>query len=1475
MDIKEGVKEAVGFVADIPLEFGNFIGNITQLGYSALTGKTINQPFNLKVDVNNIVEKTTGHKLYDNIPTEKDLKNPKAITQIYLHSANKNDREGMETTLGLVKDKPQVALPLVQTIKEDFYNRMQAVIDGKAKPEDSIIAVRQLNQLTELAEDKRYKPYLQGIINLTAMMNNEEYLKQYPELRTIKSNFEKYNTLNKVLDYIDIGSGVAFGVGSIAKKFALTPLKRVVISAVQSSSAITPLVSGVVRANVNEEGYLQAINPVDAYFSIEAFKGLKEIGELRHKTAVYDAYQELKSPDFNPSVKVAENLSKNYKLTDDDLNSLKSTVMLSDNKEISKVDTFMQSISKALGGDQTVLWTKLFSTKNVEEEMLKEDRLYVEAFLSHEPVVELFNKYKDKEGKIVINDVNEVEEELSKLAEKDQATKNFMKLNRQRKVISELVKAKEEGNSEVAISFISPSNKDKAVDKIIPLNTPLKSIMEDVEKTFEEGDTISLTYKNKAGDTISRVVKPYYVPSNDEFRVVSGKFQYLKDGEWTEEVEDRYTIPLTRSHDIGGAIKDIAKQKGYEDVKVLEATYMKPSSDIFPHKLEAMAKRMLQLEDKLLKTNGKVSERELKDFRNTVEMAYKKGFLPKVVEENGKKKLYDVEDYLKERPQDVLKTIKDNMKSFAKNIISRNKETTGAVKEYVIDEGSSFLKMMQNELKHLEEFAKNPDFKYDLYASTKGFNLFGKEMYKDVRSINNQINSDIRDLRDLTSRFITSQQIGISDINRLSNSVDKSAKLFNATADLLKHMANTPYQEMKREGSGFAKVFDSYDNFKAYATLKYLHPTFTNMKSVPFLHKFLDELKELEQRNPNGLNHMQKLVKNFLDLYLNRDDSSIAKAHRLTGNLLTMLNPAVALGNFVAGFQSLHVLFPSLDIAKIGEIKNEFNKEMKKMIYSEGMYRYNILNPIFVGTEAILRAHVLANVKNDEIFNNVINDYAKLMGIKEADVIKALKETYEDRREAFADDLVDYITGLDARALHTYAIEFGKFGENIMPWYRFIFTPFSIAVDTVRNFKDAPEYIQRLGVGKAIGKPLALSTFFAIALGSQAVPFLAPIESPYTTAKGVINTLALMFGEEDLIPDKSVAQLVLKQLDYSVLRTGLFDPNERINFYTSFGSALLQTIAGAEAQGWDTNPFIHALRVGLDFVSKIGASGVISPSAVSYTAEVPFPALSIVQNIARKTLFATDDLSKMNRNILAIVQSIPLTNNIYKEIAGKSLVRGVGADGREEIWQPSLPAELISKEGQGALGMLHLIGFILLNADAVLNGSELQKLHDLFKYELATDKEKKDIFSPVKNPEGTNYYKLLNFKDYSIFYKLPPEDIIATLKYIPENQMPKVKERVEQLMVKSLSKTFEGIKQTNYTTAEVDELRNRYKALQNFLITADYLNWYNEDDNTLNTLRQINKALYPILKEKGIDVDYKDIIRAKRKLSESGRVGSA
>jgi len=1389
------IREVLEFTTDLVVEPIQFGADIIQAGYSAITGKTINQPFNVKHYINDTAEILTGKKLYTNIPTSKDLNDPQALINLYLKSANQNDKEGMQATLDLVKHNPQVAIPLVNTIKKDFYNRMQAVIDGKARPEDGVIAVRELNQLLELGKD--YAPYLTDIINLTASLNNPEVLKQYPELSIVKSNFERYNTLNKIFDYIDYASLGVVGAGAILKRIFTKPLQRAFITSIQTAGSITPIVSGVVEANVNREGILQTMSPWDLFFGIDAYKGVKEIGKLKNEASIGQAYEELKSPDFNPTSKIAENLSKNYKLTNEDLENIKLSVMMAENKEISKSDTIMQAISKNLGEMQTVLWSKLLSTKSVEESMLKEDRLYVEAFLNHEPVVKLINQG----GKIDINP-NELERALAELAENDQVVQNFMKYNRQRKVLSELIKAKEEGNTEVALSL------GGAEDMIISLNTPLKSIIDEVEKAFAKGDVVSITYNNSKGFTVSKTIKPYYVPTNDEFRIVKGKVQYLEGDKWTDIRDETFTIPLSRTHDIYETIKEIAKAKGYDDVKISEAVYMKPATDIFPHKLEEMAKRLLQAEESLLKTKDKITEREIKDYNKVIETAYKNGFLSKEI---------PIEDYLKENPQAVLRMIKDNMYRYAKNIVNRNKEITGINEGYIINEGSAFFKIASN-------------------------------------------------YRDLASKFITSKQVDLRNIAKLTDTVDKSAKLFNATADLLKYLTNTPYRDMKREGEGFATVFDNYESFKAYATLKYLQPTFANMKAMPFLHKFLDELDAIEKGNPHGLNPTQKLIKNFLNMYLNRDIGQLAKAQRVFGNLLTMLNPAVALGNFVAGFQSLHVLFPSLQIAKIGELKNEFRKEMRKMLYTEGMYKYNMLNPTFIATEALLRAHVLANVKNDEIFNNVILDYAKRLGIQDADVIKALKATYINRREDLADDIVDYITGLDARALQTFAIEFGKIGENIMPWYRFVFTPFSIAINAV---KDMPDYIQRLGVGKAIGKPLAFSAFTAIALGAQAVPFLSPVETPFAIAKSFINTIALLFGEEDIIKDKNITQLVLKELDYHVLRTGLFDPNERINFYTSFGSALLQAIAGAEAQGWDTNPFIHSLKVGLDIISKISASGIISPSAVSYTAEIPFPALSLIQSIAKKTMFATDDLSKTNQLILATIQSIPITNNIYKEIVGKSLVRGVGESGKEDIWQPSLPAELLTKEGQGVLGLLHLIGFIALHADAVLNGNELQKMYDLFKYELATDKGK--VFSPVKHPENTDYYKLLNLKDYTPIASLSAEDIIATLKYIPENEQPKVKDRLMKLMTKSLSKSVDMLRQEHYTTAEIEELKNRYKALQNFLITAEYFNW---NDNDIATLKQINKLLYNHLKTKGIEVDYKDIIRAKRKIAGAERIGT-
>jgi hypothetical protein len=162
----------------------------------------------------------------------------------------------------------------------------------------------------------------------------------------------------------------------------------------------------------------------------------------------------------------------------------------------------------------------------------------------------------------------------------------------------------------------------------------------------------------------------------------------------------------------------------------------------------------------------------------------------------------------------------------------------------------------------------------------------------------------------------------------------------------------------------------------------------------------------------------------------------------------------------------------------------------------------------------------------------------------------------------------------------------------------------------------------------------------------------------------------------------------------------------------------------------------------------------------------------------------------------------------------------------------------------------------------------------LFRYELATDEEKKQMFSPVKNPPGTDYYKLLNFKDYNVF-RNKPEDVIATLRYIPEKDLPKVKTRADDLIVDNVNKMIKLIKEGKYTDKEITEIKHRYEALQNYIIVADYLNWDKASDNlTLDKIKELHKTAYQVLQDKGIDVDYKDIIRVKRKLMETNKIGS-
>jgi len=1676
MGILEKVNEGVEFIASIPTEIADTAYSLANTIYYTATGKTLGKPLHSKVFVNDITTRLVGKKVFKNIPTEKELQNPDKAKEYFSKAVKNNNRELLEIVLQKSTENPATAEAVLKSADDDVYNRAVAIYNNKANTEDGVVLARELSLLSELAKNPEIRKKLPKTVKFIEKLNNNNFFKEHPELLHVKETIERYHTVNKTLDYINLLSVATFGAGKIGAKVFKTPLMKAVSHVIAGASAGTPIITGVYKASVNHESLSQALSPIDVLMIGDVIRSGKDILKTKEAIATYEIYNQMKNPNFNPTEHLLTYLSKKHDLTDKELEDFKLAVMQSERDEFKNSETFYNALSKSVGEKYTSILKKTISRKSFEDELVKHHNQIIEAFLNHEPLKEYFIKTYNKNGKITIEDINKVEEDLFKMSKTDPVIANFMKYNRQNKLIGELIQAIEHGNKEVAISIMRPVaiGKDDTPaieDRVIELTRPLKSIIDELETEFSKNAVISITYNNKQGETISRTIKAFYAPSNDEFRILKGKFKVLKGGDEWEEIEDTFTIPLSRTHEIETTLKEIAKERGYVDIKPVEnaVEYIKPSTNIFPFKLTSLANRLLRLEETLLKNNQKIKDKEVEEFRKLVEEAYEHGYLPPVIRQKVGEKEIDLvatlDYYLQLKPQDVFKVIKSNIIQHTKDILSRNKETSRMFKEVVYDESGALLKLVKNELgeyqdiikgvkqdvkeigkdildktksfvkedtklnkelletvnayvkdvggnlKQVNNFVKNikseikeyvkeeggslskyvnhelgridnmfrlnqelskiedlaerirkrqfkelykvfknelkdmkvsvkgyrqigedvlsdinnidkelkntyseiknsvanvkellktaqgiskinktdliknieTDLKLideslsnldttDLYTSIKGFFETAKERYQDYALQTEKIESKIKDLSELAKALASAERVSLRDNIKLTDLIDKSALRIDAVANTVKKIATTPYYEMRRQGSGFATTFDSYDDFKTYASLKYLAPTFKHLKSTIFLHKFVDELEELEKRNPHGLNPTQSLVKDFLNLYLHKGLGDVAKAQRILGNLITLLNPSVALGNFVASFQILHSLFPSLDIniTKIGEIKNVWNKEFRRMLFSEGLYKYNILNPFYVGVETILKSHVLANLKNDEIFNKVILDYAKHTGIQDEKILESIKAYYHDRRVELADDIVNYISGLDVGALQVWAVKFGKIGEMVMPWYRFIFTPFSLAVETIKNFRDMPEYIQRYGVGKTIGKTLAFSTFSAIALGSQAIPIMAPVETTYSLSKTFVNLVATILGEEDVFTDRNFAQLVLRELDYNVLKTGLLDPNERVNFYTSFGSALLQAIAGAEAQSWDTNPFIHSLKVGLDFISKIGASGVISPTAGSYVADIPAPAFSLIQNIVKKTMFANDEQTKATQTALALIQSIPITNNLYKEVAGRTLVKGVGESGKEVIWQPSLPQELLSKEGQGLLGLAHLIGFMILNADTIFNGAEIQKAMQLFKYELATDEEKKKMFSPVKNPPGTDYYKLLNFKDYNVF-RNKPEDIIATLKYIPEEDLPKVKTRADDLIITNIKKLAKLVEESKGTSKEIEEIKHRYEALQNYIIVADYLDWDKISDNiTLDKMKELHQKVYKLLKSKGIEVDYKDIIRSKRQLSGSG-----
>ncbi len=119
-------------------------------------------------------------------------------------------------------------------------------------------------------------------------------------------------------------------------------------------------------------------------------------------------------------------------------------------------------------------------------------------------------------------------------------------------------------------------------------------------------------------------------------------------------------------------------------------------------------------------------------------------------------------------------------------------------------------------------------------------------------------------------------------------------------------------------------------------------------------------------------------------------------------------------------------------------------KEYKKFIYGQGIYKVNALNPLSFLGYGLLKAHILANLKDDNIFNNVIKDYAKYVGLDSEDGINMLKEAYKDDREKFAETLSEIATGSDPKSLLPGFVKYRKWSSDVFIPRHYCFTLLAI-----------------------------------------------------------------------------------------------------------------------------------------------------------------------------------------------------------------------------------------------------------------------------------------------------------------------------------------------------------------------------------------------------------------------------------------------
>ena len=1459
------------FAYGVEYNVGKFINSISSLVGSKTPAST---------EINNITKKVFGFDLFRLSPSDYDT--PEQLKEKAVKAIKHGYKEDAIENIKRIKDTQQ--LEQIRQYLTDEFLRM-----AKKAPQSPDTFI-QMSHLLDIA--KVVNPNAEQIALQYLESKNKDYAIALQKAK------ESVNYLNNVKEALTIAT-IAFPLGKLATNALLSPIiknaiaKAVINTSFNSATALSSgaLVVAETQDAVNQgRSFLASIaDPITLMIGYDAFKSgisvVKQAGRVI-------AGETLKAGGYKDDLISYYGLKiKNKQQIDKHTQNFTNLSALLEKIDLSQSENLLQQISKQLGTDSSTA-VALITAMKKQEANLTAELIEATKYVYNLPEVKqaFINAFKnDKNGIDII--ANHAESILLDLAKNNKEVREFIDTQRTASLLHTINKAYNDGASHILLKRVL----DDGLEAIDIHNTPFNVIKQRIDKILDDGEHVVFKWTTKDGVERSIVIRPAYLPTYDNFITLKGKFivsgdnlpfgltkkeamDLIKDADdlaIISQLPDNVKIavidkPITIPHSIisfgkeglDAVIKDITKDN---TAKILYADYkaiLNPHK-VFPHKLNRLMKEVKDIAKDVRKLkSGSVDIPQMSKYLEQLGIVKKDEFMKSLADNDINK----IKSYIKED----------------KNKINENLK---AVKSNVKDKAKQYAKL-QGELEELQTYLEH----------TKRFKQATEKLYKEglIKEIPDVINQDtvkavikeaISNMRD---KVKTARQELYQELENSLKLIKKdlSKPLFDKFKTDLKNieygwkefdeletkllnigkeldiLKTTPNFEMKREGRGYAVRYHSYDDFVEHISSKTWSRVFADMDALTAVNNVKTFLERLEKTG--NLNNAQKLFLEYLRYTEGKTGESFKDAltavSRTLGAIYTMNSLPIAIGNAIQYMAVSSTLFPSLKFynpLNLVKYKNEINRAFREGISTEySAVSFHKLNPIIPFTNAILRASIKASIETQDDLRNVLKDYARLITRNDNElnkVVDDLFEFYKHNPEMLVDDLEAIISAVDPKVLGTLWLKFANNIETVMPWYRFVFTPYTFALESLRQL---PKRLES-GEAKHIAKTIGISTILATTIGTQAVPYFAPMETWYGITKSLASLLAREFHDEvpEELLQKDVRNASLVFLS-DKLNIKELHPADKNYIFENIGRTIVSHIFGSDLRSESLNGDL--LEKGMYVLERVidltfnSIRSIVSEGAISFgigeLTQLPFITLQAVKNIAQTLLLGErKDTDKADADLLFGIFKLifPHGRDLVNMVFGKDLAKGLPATIKD---YPDFAEKLkVIPESRiyETLGASWLVGFITHFADQTLTRGAITALEEWFNPENTTVPER------AKKPSEAPYYKPINLRTTEDLSN--PETInylTAVIKKVDE----KDRALLMETLAKKVSRTILGrgktpeshIKHLYYLSDE--DFEKKKAILKNFIeIWRHTQDYWNED--TKKAVEEYIKNLNTIIKQ--------------------------